>query len=269
MNVVGSTHGSLGIRDGIVKRLAQRLNGNTCPRSAGIPRDADVIIGWRMRNLPGADKFIKRGGVIVYLDLGYFDETHYETFSISLNGVHGQSFKVRGLENMPERPKPELQPWKKGGSIVQVMAPGHPTDICKAQQVGGRAPQEWARNVAQEAEILGKKVQIRYHPRKLPPFIESVPPFEETFEEMYLAVTYSSTAATNTVVAGIPTVAYHKRSPAWDVCAQGTLERVTPDRAEWIHMLSYRQYDMLNPAELAVAADYITEGVAQIRGGRK
>jgi len=268
MHVVGAVDGRRGSRDSIIHNLVERLDGVLIDRDAEVPKETDIFISWRFKLIPNLERVAAQGTTIVCLDLGYFDETKFERFSISIDGVHGLSMPVEAIAKLPARPKPKLHPWRKGGQFIQIIAPGHPSarkagDIAAAKIIH---PEAWAQQTASAASLVFEKpAKIRYHPRKLPPGEPIPPPLDSTFEETFCSVTYASTTAIQTVIAGVPTVVMHPRSPAF-VMGSPNLERVCPiGRSKWLHDLSYREYDMTDPSELDHAAEYILMGREQAK----
>jgi len=86
--------------------------------------------------------------------------------------------------------------------------------------------------------------------------------YQDCLDRTTLAVTYSSTVAAEAVIAGIPTIACHPGSLAYEVTSHSLSDApVTPDRQEWLHKLSYRH---INPAE-DVPVDYILSGYQEAR----
>jgi len=268
MRVVGAVDGRGGSRDYIIHNLIDRLGGVIIDRDGDVPKGTDIFLSWRFKLIPNLAHVAAQGTVIVCLDLGYFDESKFERFTVSINGVHGLSMPVDAIAKMPARPKPRLHAWRKGGQFIQIIAPGHPSarkasDIAAAKIIH---PEAWAQKTACAASrVFGKPAKIRYHPRKLPPGEARPPPLDSTFEETFCSVTYASTTAIQTVIAGVPTVVMHPRSPAF-VMGSPNLEAVRPrGRREWLHDLSYREYDMVGAAELDAAAEYIILGVEQAK----
>jgi hypothetical protein len=263
VNVAGAIDGRMGSRDSIILQLCKRLEGKILRRDELLPMGCDLFISWRFKLIPNLQEHAANGVTLICLDLGYFDDTKFEKFSISVNGVHGLSIPVRAVADLPERDKPTLHPWRKGGSVVTLLAPGVTS---KEQQTPGSTyPCDWLVEARKEAEAAypSREVKTRWHPRKLP-YGEAAPPsLAVCCEDTYLAVTYSSTAAVQMVVAGVPTVIYNKRCAASPVCSYQDMRPAYPAREAWLHDLSYRQYDMVDADELDRAAEYIVMAYQQ------
>jgi len=246
--------GRNGARDACIIPLVKRLGGTVEGRKKLIPLDTDIAISWRFKLLPNLQDALDKGVTCICLDLGYFDETKFEKFTISVNGVHGTSQKMP-VETLPPRPKPELHPWRRDGRNIVILAPGA---TAEAQQANGsQYPVEWLDKTVEDAKKTGRPVIIRWHPRKLPYGVEPQGPIEDMYDDAYLAVTYQSTAAVQTIIAGVPTAIWNKRCAASPMCSYQSFDPIYPDRGEWLHDLSYREYDMRDEAELDRAAEYI------------
>ena len=258
MKIYAAISETYGARDAVILRLMQRLDGEILNWSDPLPDDADIFISWRLKLCPNFEEARDKGVCIVCIDLGYFDDTKFECFSVSVGGVHGHANDVKGIYSLPERPHPPVLPWRHDGHRIQIISTG----FTRRQILRGikepKYPVDWLETTREAAEeAFGMESYIRYHPRKLPEGEAIPPPLEATFEETFCSVTYSSTTAIQTILAGVPTVIMHERSPAYCM-GSPELEAVRPDgREDWIHALSYRNYEMLNDDDLDKAAEYI------------
>lgn len=87
-------------------------------------------------------------------------------------------------------------------------------------------------------------------------------PFDDCMARTTLAVTYTSTVGSEAVIQGIPTIACHRGSLAYEVASHGLSDApVTPNREGWLHKLSYRHIG--NSYDLPV--DYILSGYDEAR----
>lgn len=254
MRVKGSTGiRPPGLRGDVVTSLVTALGGKLIAQDEEI-EDCDLFIQWGLRRTENFRQCLRDGMVSIMVDRGYFDDSRFERFSISIQGVHGLSMPLPGVIDMPPRRCPTLQPWKDGGEFVQIIAPGWNVDGEYWRTPSTRLPESWVADTAREAsETFGLPAKIRYHPRSMPGRQRRMPSLESTFEETAISVVYSSLCAVQTVIAGIPTVVMHPRSPAFAV-GSPDMSAVRPAREEWLHDLSYRQYGM---RELGPAVEYI------------
>ena len=265
MRVVGAVVGNGGARDFVVRRLVKALDGRIQLRKEGIPKKADMLISWRFNETPALRSALADGLVIVCLDFGYFDPKRHERFSISINGIHGLSLPVPAIKRLPTRWHPTVRPWRKDGEFIQIISPGWVRDG-GIRTAASDLPVGWLNKTAHEASrAFLRPARIRHHPNRLPPREPRPCALEHTFEETYVSVTYSSTAAVQTVLAGVPTVIQHPRCPAF-IMGSPMMEVIKPnDRAEWAHDLSYREYGMVGDDELDAAVRNIVLGYEEPR----
>ncbi len=271
MKIVGTFTGRHGIRDTIIQRLVSRMGGKvTQGQSAPVPPDTDVYFSWRFNLCPKFEQCVKDGMVMVCIDLGYFDRDKYKRFSISMNGVHGNSVKVDSIKDLPERPHPRLKPWRPEGSIVQIQCAGRLTQ--EQTKKGQRAaasnlPDGWQDEAVEKATkaFPDKKIVLRQHPKTYPAGEVYSGKLKDSLTDLYATVTYGSNATIQTVIEGIPGIVDASRCVAYPVTSQD-YTIIRPDREAWIHDLSYREYDMLDDKELDAAIEYIMRGYEQIRG---
>ena len=243
-----------------VRGIVQSLDGRVLRWEDNIPDECDVFISWGMRFNKNFHAFVKRGGVSICLDRGYFDATRFHRFSVSVQGTHGLSMPLPEVLDLPPREHPILQPWKDEteGEFIQIVTPGAGQGYWRTPDVKRRLPEGWVSKTATEASaVFGLPAKIRYHPRALPLNTPTPPPLADTFEETFVSVSYLSLSGVQTVIAGVPTVVLHPRSVAFPMGASG-YKRVTPCREAWIHDLSHRDYEMNNEREHSAACDYIT-----------
>lgn len=265
MNVSGHCRGNLGIRDLMIDRLVTRMGGTVT--KATIPANTDIYVSWRFKQSPKNEQRMKDGMLLVCIDLGYFDRDKFERFSLSLNGVHGDSVKVESVRDLPARPHPELQPWRDTGEIIQIISAGY----LKPGQVRAEAsdlPDKWLENTLRDVREVwpNHRMEYRLHPRTMPPGEPKPVPLEETFAETFVSITYGSNTAVQTIIAGVPTIVHTSRCVAYPVATDQYEIFRSENREAWIHDLSYREYHMMDEDELDRAIEYIMRGYEQIHG---
>jgi hypothetical protein len=151
------------------------------------------------------------------------------TYTWAYGGQNGLGI-IPNTDGLPERPRPELAPWKEEETGQTTIFGQMPRD----KALHGLDTNEW---IKQCSAVLPES-QIREHPGTLRSIGEELQP---CLDRTNLAVTYSSTVGSETVIAGIPTIAMHPASLAWDVTTHNLSdEPIRPDREEWLHALSYR-----------------------------
>ena len=249
------------LRDGLIDRLITAMGGTNLKWGVAIPEDATLVVSFRQRILPGLDEARSRGAMTVLIDKGHFDDTRNTHFSISINGEHGYSQSV-DVDDLPSRPHPEIQRWRVQGDHIQIIYPGW--SRAYEGTVPWLMPEGWAEDMATQASAaFDLPALIRYHPSNYKPGVSKPCHFHKTFHNAYASITYCSTSAIQTVLAGVPTITFSERSVAYPVTSHD-LSIYLPDRTRWVHEISYRNYDMIDPVEIAAAADYILMAYEQL-----
>ncbi len=268
MNVVGSLRPSeKSPANVIIRRLVDRLEGRTILREQYLDRDANLLIQWGFKPTKAMRSAIFNKIPFVIVDMGYFDwsddpqANRSNRYSISINGLHGTSMQLDGVYDLPPRPHPKVMPWRTERKGKEVLVLGQmPGDAA----LRGADIEAWMNRAATEAaDVFKMKTIKRPHPRMLNPWEPTLPPLEDTFKDTHVYVTYSSTAAVQTVLAGVPTIAMHPCSPAYRMSAHRMSRQIFPGREAWAHDLSHREYALLDDKDCDAACDYIIRGFEQ------
>lgn len=262
MKAVGSLRDSdRSPANAIVRSVVGKLDGSTVLRTQPVPEGTTLFVQWGFKLTVALLSAIDARIPFVIIDLGYFDGSRLRRFSISINGLHGLSMPVKGIDKLPPRWHPEIKDWQEGGEFVVVYGQ-LPSDAA----VRGVNIETWMHKTARECvAVFGKPARKRLHPKMLNVWEPPLTPLEQTFEETFLAVTWTSGVAVQTVLAGVPTVTCHPASPAWDVTPH-ILERYTRleiSRELWAHRLSHREYDLYDDKDLDRAVGYIIRAYPQ------
>jgi len=215
------------VRHGIKAELQNHWGG---------ANDADFVVAWNTKNIP--DNLSRP---FVCLEAGYINgrsgdyvRDRLRFISAGWNGLHG-----RAGSSSPDRPPDrwdslgiELQPWRYGSGIILICGQ-HPGDV-----QAPRGDPEWDK-VLEMGELHGSRVIFRPHPLLGP----NMRPLSEALGEAKMVVTWSSTAAVEAVITGVPTVALDRGSIAWEVTSHGISEPpyVGP-REQWAANLAYKQW---------------------------
>jgi len=156
-----------------------------------------------------------------------------KNYSLTWNWAH--RLGIRPPPGDSHRPQPTLDPWTKRDSGSIVVFDQVPTDIM-FQDVAGS---EWAERVARDAErFWNRDAFVRPHPQ-----VRQTCSLEQDLRSAWMGISYTSTAAVGCVAAGVPCVAVNPKSMAYDVCSAYPQYRLTPDREEWAHWLSWCQWN--------------------------
>jgi len=232
----------------IIASLSDALQGTQVDRNIELPGKCDLYLQWGYRLTPALAHAMELSIPFCIVDGGFFADRD-EYFSLSFNGFQNLADYIEPPRGV-ERPRPNLQQWRDEGDEIIIYGQV-PTD----RSLRGLDHATWVLETFQECRKLypDKEVDFRPHPKAQRPPLP-LPPMEADYDNMYLAVTYTSTAAVQTLVAGIPTVALHPASTAAPVASK-VLSRIRmPGRVSWLYDLSHRQY---RDTEIPAAVAYI------------
>lgn len=152
-----------------------------------------------------------------------------------------------------------LRPWREGGETALVI--GH---VGRDTLIYGRDMREWAAGRVEDLRRMGERVVYRPHPMDKTPVIPegaeaSDRGLQEELSRARFCLTFSSTVAVESVLHGVPTVAEHPGSLAWDVASHDMAEPlVRPDRAAWAHRLAWASWSR-EELESGAAWDVVRE----------
>lgn len=258
MNVIGLQRDSMkSAANRNVHSLVDRLQGGYQRRALPVhPKHTDLVVQWGFKPTPGLMSAIGYGIPYVILDLGYIDKGRTTRFSVSLNGFHGKAMRDPKVLDRAPRPAPGYSDWRSGEGSKVIVVGQMPND----QSLRGQDIEAWMGRAAIAAsEAFGKPVIKRPHPKMLNPWEEQPEEWEKALDDCYCAVTWTSTAAIQSVLQGVPTVAMHPGSIAYPMAAHDMTLRTPPGRAAWIHEMSWREWDFSCDRDLDRLAAYIVE----------
>jgi hypothetical protein len=243
--------------------LIDRLNGSYQRRALPVhPDEPDLVVQWGFKPDPGLLSAISAGIPYLIIDLGYIDNGRAAKFSISFNGFHGTAWSDPKVLDREPRPMPGYSDWRSGEGDKVVVVGQMPND----QSLRGQDINAWMGRAASAArDAFGKPVIKRPHPKMLNPWEPANDPWSTALEEAYAVVTWTSTAAIGSVLAGVPTIAMHPGNMAYKVAAHDMILRTPPGRSEWLHELAWREWDFSSSADLDRLADYIIEVYPRLR----
>ena len=223
----------------VVMRAVQRglqvhgIDCETVDHRTTVPADFDVV--WSARNLDVI------GGPVLILECGYingngsnYKENRSRFVSASWNKLHGNA-----LES-PPRPGDrwgqlgiEVVPWKTAGEYTLILS-----------QVGGDAsvPPQYGQVLTgfiQAAREHYGNVVVRQHPL----VAEPARTLREDLTEARRAITWNSNSAVESVLAGVPTIAFNPGCIAWPVTSHRLGDPLfIGEREPWCYDLAYRQF---------------------------
>lgn len=201
----------------------------------------DVIVCWGDR-APVKDRprLMLEAGYINGAGSGYI-ENRLRFISTSWNGLHGRADNI--TEYPPDRWEAlgiKLEPWRAVGDYVLVL------DQCPGD---AQAPdmQDW-HAVLRSVKHKWKRYKKRNHP-----LMGNTRPLARDLAGAAVCVTWNSTAAVESVIAGIPTVTLDDGAIARPVTSHSIFDPLyIGPREQWAYNLAYRQWSL----------DELTSGVA-------
>ncbi len=197
------------------------------------PTDADFTVSWGARNRPGSNK------PWLMLEAGYINghsgdyvRDRLRFVSTSWNAPHGCASPAPSgcPPDRWEKLGIELRPWKRSRMRALI--------LMQARGDAFSPPRALMERAAVQVNRYYVYSDVREHPVQ-----NDVPPLASILSNYDLAVTYSSNAAVETVIAGIPTIALSDISIAYPVTSHDVLAPVyIGDREQWAYNLAYRQW---------------------------
>lgn len=227
MKIVGYLRGN-SPSDAKVKHFGDALGAEYSLRAN--PLKADLVIQWGFAPTAALTHAFEHKIPFIILENPVWGERS-ATYTWAYGGQNGIG-TIPSADKQPERAKPELCEWKEEGSEApQTTIFGQVPRDKALYGIDIDKWVEWCAAILPEAYLRPHPVTLRLPGEAL----------AECLSRTELAITYSSAVGSKTVIAGIPTIAMHPASLAWDVTTH-TLEHapIRPDREEWLHALSYR-----------------------------
>jgi len=203
-------------------------------------KGADFAVFWGMKTAPVP---LLREYRLPFLvsEMRYFGPRQA---AASLGWNHLARHAIRPAPGHEPRPQPVLKPWKHDNTgkvmILGQMQRDYATRLVNIRQ--------WESDAYDEAKrAWGRETIYRPHPNRFRNMgiAHDQRPIAEALadENVWLAVSYNSTAGVDAVSAGVPTVAIDSASMAWDVSSHSIAERKMPDREQWAHWISWTQFN--------------------------
>ncbi len=219
--------------------------------------EADFVAWWGDKvplHLKDKPRLILEAGYINGRSGDYVTD-RLQYVSVGWNGLHGRAdpgpsdcppdrFNATGVH---------MNAWRGNTSTIVLICDQHPGDSCSP---GDR---KWWRQIDKEAQEAGMRVVYRPHPLLTDGGMMTL---AESLDLVNRCVTWSSTAAIESVMCGVPTVAMDRGSMAWDVTTRRLVDRYIGPRSQWAYNLAYRQWthDELASGE---AWEHIREGIPE------
>ena len=230
------------------------------PRSRPSPEsDLVVTAGFQITDA-NADAMARGVPIMILENPIWHDGDREEYYTWAYNGLHGGGTISTPPTN--PRPRPTLQPWKEWDSGQKTIFGQVPTD----KAVRGHDLLAWRKMV----ELALPDAVYREHPIMIrSKYHKDIQPFEECLDATSLSITFTSTCGTEAVIAGIPNIACHSGSLAYEVSTHSIQETPrTPDRAEWLHALSWRNWSIKEELDIGYILSGFDEAQADALAGK-
>lgn len=257
MAVVGQRPSSKPRSYRIMEALRHCLNGVEVDRNLDVyEMYPDVYLQWGFRLTPALESVVMQRKPFVICDGGFFHDRD-EHFSVYFNGFQRLGFLGINVPSRARTARPAVQPWVDNPDGKIVVYGQVPTD----RSLRDINHDVWVDAALDDAAATGKRVQYREHPKMASKRGVRLPPMENDFHDMSLAVTYTSTAGVQTTLAGIPTVVGHPAA----ICAPVASPSIMcpfrmPGREYWADQLTWFQYHDSEPEE---AAEFIWDHLSE------
>jgi hypothetical protein len=216
------------------------------------PSPADMAVMWSWKQPRLIENMQSTGRRLLVIERGFIQPRN-EWFTLTLDGFNGRGKFAPvgdGGERWEKYFSHHLRPWKDGEgdyALIIGQVPGdsalHGTDIVA-----------WAQQKTDELVRLGHRVVYRPHPLRFTPCpsgAELLPgSLHDVMAKASRVVTFNSTTAVESVLAGIPTVISDIGSVAFPMASHEVDEPlVRPDRTAWCHDLAWRQWKLEEMAD--------------------
>ncbi len=186
---------------------------------------------------------------VVVIERGFVDRGNY--WSVGLNGINGMA--DFNNDNSPRdrwrRLGVTLRPWDLKRDKPVLVCGQVPWDVT----VQDSDHVDWCRATVRKIKRMGRDVIFRAHPaaRKkgvdygVSAPVSTMPSLAGDLARCSAVVTWSSNAAVEAVIAGVPAIAVNQMSMAWPVvghCLTSLHAPAMPHRGQWAADLAYAQW---------------------------
>ena len=217
--------------------------------------DSDVAVCWSFHQRRMHRFRHPRGLHTLFMERGFF-QPRRKWISLSWEGITncGQYAPTQGGgERWDEHFSHHLKPWKEGTSGHILLLGQKPKDSA----LYGLDMLPWLDEMAGKLSAHNKPIVFRPHPRVRKKYHRkenplSPPPgttlstnrdLEKDLAGAAFSVAYSSTAAVESVLAGVPCVTFHKGAIARPVTSRDIQQPYyRPDRTPWCHETAWKQW---------------------------
>ncbi len=211
------------------------------------PTNSDIAVLWSWKRDAITKAFLSSGRHVLVMERGFI-HPRVEWASLAVDGFNGRG-RFRPAPDNGERWERlfshHLKPWRTEPGDYALVIGQVPGDTA----LGGCDIVEWAERTTAELLKLGHRVVYRPHPERPTPCPEgaelSTGTLDEDLRNADRVVCYNSTAAVESILAGVPTVICDRGSVAYPMAAHNVSEPlVRPDRTKWCHDMAWRQWSL-------------------------
>lgn len=217
-----------------------------------MPSNADIAVIWSWKQRRLIERQIETGKHILVLERGFLQPRN-SWISLSWDGFNGRgSFPgaADGGARWNLHFGPMLKPWRqrRGGNALLIgQVPGDAA-------LFGLDIITWTQEMSAKLIALGYRVTYRPHPLSVTPCPNganlSIGDLETDLALADFVVTYNSTTAVESILAGVPTIVMDIGSVAYPMASHSLEEPLRyPDRTAWCHDLAWRQWSLKELAD--------------------
>jgi hypothetical protein len=254
-------------RSPLLERLAETLDARQFTREDRVNCDLAIQWGWKGTN--STVYCVDNKIPVLVLERAQIrpdgrkiepnDPEMFKYFSVGFNGFGGLAYVPEPGQG--ERWKPKLAPWRIGGEHIAVIG-----QLRADKALRGLNFQDWtdAQTNAARMHFPDHNVFVRPHPFELEADDRAMlAPIRETSLHTAAFIAYTSNAATDYIVNGVPGITGHDGSPAREVTSHDISRGlIYPDREKWLHRLSWRNW---GDHELVDMINWATTGYEEAR----
>ena len=206
---------------------------------------SNLVACWGWRN----GKILRDlGHEVLVMERGYIGD-RFAYSSLAWNGLNGLAeFPALGEVSAERFDRVgKMMPWRAGGDYVLIMG-----QVPGDASLRGRNMVPWYEGVAVLAkDHYGLPVRFREHPksktRMRPRHTEpcNAATIQESMSGAAVVITYNSNSAVDSLLYGVPTIAYDSGSMAWPVAAHKIGDCLDePNRQPWANKLAHKQWTL-------------------------
>ena len=228
--------------------------------------DLAVWFGWPRSAQQVIDRQFRDGNNFISMDIGYLgDRSKWR--SIGYNGQNNRAdfLNVDMPANRANRYKWKFKSWNRGTDYVLLLG-----QVPGDTALHGMVHQAWIEETLVTLEKLtGGQVKYRPHPDPYSPHREQKQSLAADLAGASCVVAYSSNAAVDAILSGIPAILLDEGGMAWPIAGHALEDVLDPPmvddatRQQWLNNLAYCQWTTKEIASGA-AWDHLKDGPKEV-----